>query len=244
MQVTHMLLLGSDCPGLHQLAVILASGTILFYDLATYCVPGAAGHPDCCCVGAGHMGRVSTTLEVTFKCPPQHLLGYPGPVGAGTGAAAGADPMHGGSLPRPVSWHFSSTAARAGESSARSSQDGGYGYGQYCADSSSGNGGNSRPCGQQQQYQQFEAVECPAAAQGWCRRPAGGGVVPMLLTGATDGSLRGWNLRMQQLGHTWMAAHPHTGMLALSAGGGGARLWQQHFAQSCACGRNVCSVRG
>jgi hypothetical protein len=190
-----MLLLGSDAPVLHQVAVFLDSGTILFYDLATYCVPGAAWHPDCCVVGSGHVGRVSTTLEVTFKCPPQHLLCC-----AGAPETTAWTSTHGG-LQRPVNWHFSSTAAGRADSSARGSHDGGWTSG---ADGSSSSRAVQDRC--------YEAVpECPAAAQGWCRRPAQGGVVPLLLTGGRDGSLRAWDLRLQHLGQPWMVVHPHTG---------------------------------
>lgn len=176
---------------MHQVAVILASGAILFYDLATYCVPGAAWHPDCCVVGSGHTGRVSTTLEVTFKCPPQHLLGCAGVV----------DSTH-GSLPRPVNWQFSSAAAGRGDQSTRSSVDAGA--------SSSGDASASRSAHVHGQC--YEPVpDCPAAAQGWSRRPAQGLVVPLLLTGGKDGSLRAWDLRLQHLGQTWMAVHPHAG---------------------------------
>lgn len=208
-QVTHMLLLGSDAPGVYQLAVILSSGTILFYDLATYCVPGAAWHPDCCMVGCGHLGRVSTTLEVTFKCPPQHLLG---PAWGADASSAGHHTPN--SLARPVSWQFSSSAAR-GSHSGRSSLDGG--------NNSSGDGGRPPPHSlQNQSYHQQQEDDkqqqwgvgggvCPAVAQGWCSRPVQGGVVPLLLTGGRDGSLRGWDLRLEHLGQPWMAVHPHTG---------------------------------
>jgi hypothetical protein len=196
-QVTHMLLLGSDSPGQHHLAVILASGPILFYDLATYCIPGAAVHPDCCIVGSGHIGRVSTTLEVTFKCPPQHLL-----------RPEGSTAWHSthGSLPRPVNWHFSSTRAEHG--TARGSDVEGAG-GCGSGDGSSCGGPNQGvyevgglECG---------GLECVVEQQGWCVRPPQGGALPLLLTGGRDGSLMAWDLRLSHLGHTWMAVHPHAG---------------------------------
>lgn len=221
-QVTHMLLLGSDAPGMHQVAVILASGTLLFYDLATYCVPGAAWHPDCCAVGLGHIGRVSTTLEVTFRCPPQQLLGC-------CAWGAGADGGHGGahsSLVRPVSWHFSSSAA------ARADQTGGVGTSAYSSNdgSSSGDLGSRGAQAHAQHHQQQSeggsaGLMCPAAAQGWCRRPAQGGWVQLLLTGGRDGSVRAWDLRLQHLGHTWMSVHPHTGGLRRDCWVGAANLF-------------------
>jgi hypothetical protein len=194
-QVTHMLLLGSDSPSQHHLAVILASGPILFYDLATYCIPGAAVHPDCCIVGSGHIGRVTTTLEVTFKCPPQHLL-----------RPEGSTAWHSthGSLPRPVNWHFSS--ARAEHGTARGS--GGEGSG-ACG---SGDGGSGSGGPAQGVYEiECGGLQCVAEQQGWCERATQGGSLPLLLTGGRDGSLVAWDLRLSHLGHTWMAVHPHAG---------------------------------
>lgn len=182
------------------MAVILASGTILFYDLATYCVPGAAWHPDCCAVGCGHSGRVSTTLEVSFRCPPQHMLGCAGGADSST---AGHGPH--ASLTRPVNWSFSSGAAGRGDQSRRSSCDAGSGDG-------GGGGGSSSGRAARERRWCEEVPRCPAAAQGWCSRPAQGGVVPLLLTGGRDGSLRAWDLRLQHCGATWSAVHPHTGM--------------------------------
>lgn len=206
-QVTHMLLLGSDAPVMYQVAVALASGAILFYDLATYCVPGAAWHPDCCVVGAGHTGRVSTTLEVVFKCPPQHLLG----AGWVPEASTACHSTH-GSLPRPVNWQFSSGAGPAQPASS-SSHDG-------CCSSSSCDSKDTCASGQ---GLELEGPVCAAVAQGWSNRPVQGGNVPLLLTGGRDGSLRAWDLRLQQLGHTWMVLHPHTGEGALWSGGTGRR---------------------
>lgn len=203
------MLLGSDAAGLYQLAVILSSGTILFYDLATYCVPGAAWHPDCCAVGVGHKGRVSTTLEVTFKCPPQHLLGCSGSQEAA--AMAGHSTSQHGSLPRPVSWQFSGSVTKAtGHShSTRSSADG--------DGSGSGHAAAGGPACEQ-------GGVPPVLGQGWCSRPAQGGVVPLLLTGGRDGSVRAWDLRLQHLGQAWMAVYPHTGKKKR-----GEKLWGSLF---------------
>lgn len=169
-QVTDMLLLSSDCPGMHQLAVVLESGTILFYDLATYCVPGSAWHPSRCKAAMGHIGPVTTSLEVAFRCPPAGLI-------SSTPAAERA-----------------------------------------------GHGARTSPSAQQQQHQQYQqqyqqqlhsplpvaGARHPPCDQG-SRVAAGGGGVPLLLTGGADGSLRAWDLRAAHLGQAWMAAHPHSG---------------------------------
>jgi hypothetical protein len=195
-QVTRMQLLGSDAPGVQQLAVMLESGAILFYDLALYCVPGAAWHPDCCCVGSGHIGRVTCTVEVVFRCPPRCLLGAP--VSGGAAAAADAADGHPSSLPWPVNWNVSEHSS----SSTRAS------------DGSSIPAAAPRHHNQQQQQQHGHAVFTAAHAHcqppGTSCRPAQGGNVPLLLTGGKDGSVRAWDLRLQHLGEPWMSVHPHT----------------------------------
>jgi hypothetical protein len=188
-QVTHMLLLSSDCPGLLQLGVLLASGTLLFYDLATYCMPGAAWQPSCCSRACGHIGEVATHLEVLFRCPPQELVACTG-VAEGTQAAAGVAVA--GGEGRGVR----QTLSRSGSSSS---------YGCSSTMQTAGDQHHSS----KQQHQGIGSSPC--RLQGWSARPVGGGAVPLLLTGGADGSVRAWDLRVASLGQPWMAVHPHTG---------------------------------
>lgn len=177
-----MLLLGSDCPGLLQLAVLLASGSLLLYDLAAYCMPGAAWQASCCRVACGHVGEVTTHLEVLFRCPPQDLIAC-----SGAADAAGAGNSSQG-VRQPLS--------RSGSGS-----------------SSSHGWGGSAAAGEQhaRQQQQQQVGGSPCRLSEWSERPVGGGAVPLLLTGGTDGSVRAWDLRRGSLGQPWMAVHPHTG---------------------------------
>jgi WD40 repeat protein len=187
-----MLLLGSDCPGLLQLAVLLASGTLLFYDLATYCMPGAAWQPSCCRVGCGHIGAVTTHLEVLFRCPPQDLIACTG--AAEAAAAASQDVMR-----QPLSRTHSSSSSHGLASAAAAAHA-------------------SEQHHSQQQPQQ--AGSSPCRSRDWSCRPVGGGAVPLLLTGGSDGSVRGWDLRVSSLGQPWMAVHPHTGRTKCCSMGG------------------------
>lgn len=82
--ITHALLVGSDQPGLLQVAMCDAGGRLSFHGLAEYCTPqvldachilGAAhGTTACGMSDMGHTGRVTFTMEVHFKCPPMDLV--------------------------------------------------------------------------------------------------------------------------------------------------------------------------
>jgi hypothetical protein len=205
LQVTQLRLVGSDAQGVQQLAVMLSSGAILFYDLALYCVPGAAWHPDCCVVASGHVGRVTCSLEVAFKCPPQQLLGCPGSAAAAAAEPAAASGPH-GSLAHAVNaqasghTHGTLRAASSHASSAASAATQ-----QQPAGATAGLGAAGIVhCG----VVTAAAAQCPPP--GSSERPAQGALVPLLLTGGRDGSVRGWDLRCRHLGQPWMAVHPHT----------------------------------
>lgn len=169
-----MLLLASGSPSLYQLAIILQSGTILFYDLATYCIPGAAWHPDCCHVATGHSGPITATLQLHFKCPPGDLV--VAAAHTAVRASLGADnDSRGGQQPDAASNSPAASSINQQQGSLSGGADGG--------------------------------PAAPSSGIG----PADGGIVPLLLSGGSDGSVHAWDLRVQHLGQSWMTTHPHTG---------------------------------
>jgi hypothetical protein len=207
--VSQLLLLGSDCPGLFQLAVLLASGSILFYDLATYCVPGAAWQAGCCSVGCGHIGAVTTHVEVLFRCPPQDMIAC---TGSKPAAAVGAAATMPGS-----SQGVRQALSRTASGSSSTTQGWSAAPAAGAAAAAAATSGNAHTSPHHQHYsslpqQQQGLGGSPCRLSQWSARPAGGGSVPLLLTGGADGSLRGWDLRLGSLGQPWMATHPHTGV--------------------------------
>jgi len=162
--------------------------------------PGAAWQPGSCHIGQGHTGPVSSTLEVVFRCPPEDLVGcLAGTAAAAAAATPAADEACAGAGSRRSSVDITSSglpsqagrrvpSRRFSSTSVESNTTASPGINTTSSSSSSkaGTGCHSQ-------------------------RPPGGGAVPLLLTGGSDGSVRAWDLRAAHLGQAWMTVHPHTG---------------------------------
>jgi hypothetical protein len=173
-------------------------------------MPGAAWQRSCCSVGCGHIGAVTTHVEVLFRCPPQDMIACTGGEQATAAGAAGAAAGVPGS-----SQGVRQTLSRSTSGSSSSNQ----GWSSTLAAAAAVPSGNAQASlqqhysSQQQQLQQQQqgVGGSPCRLSEWAARPAGGGAVPLLLMGGADGSVRGWDLRVASLGQPWMATHPHTG---------------------------------